>query len=938
MLHARNRHHSKCILKSGLITEIGLLKGFEGLRWDDQQSVKKALGFESEGGAAGGGGKKGAKAAAAEQHDDIANVKYSGGEKTCTHCSTAFKRGDARAVMMGEKEGETYHIAEECLVSALPKHVTTALLVGFEKLKEEDRNELKAIVDKVNPNAGAPAVTESAEAKAAREMSEKLWKAKDDIRGKYNGWQLKAILKHNDQSWMGLGPTELVDRVAEGIVNGALPKCTECNSNALAPHSGQMIKCHGNISAWSRCTFEAKNADIKRAKWKNPAATTLDKLVEVVKEEQADKKNAFLGGPTTDAATPAADAFRGLVFVTLGTWKGEDEDIAKIEQGGGSVSSTFTAKVTHVLATYDEVSTTPKRAVAKRTKALASTLPILDPRVISYCAANKKTLKILDNLSDFVVYSSGSAQKPDDSKVVTVEKKKKRKRLVVPPIDKDFDERENYQIYVANNSVYAITLNMTDLSAGDRGKNSLYVMQALQHKTKKNRYAFFTKWGRIGMDLNWRVDDEFTSPGPMVHQFEEKFYKMTQNHFESYMNNEFEKKPKGYYPVDLDADDEDEEEEEENEKTAAAVKERKKRVEALVAATDKPKAERLCPRVASLISLMFNKESITKQMQEMEIDTKKMPLGQLSKRSLKEGAELLEKIETLIKEAGFSNAKLEDLCNRFYTKVPHDFGMARPPLIDTPEKLQKKFDLIDTLMDIEVAARMMESETPAEEDPLMKKYQELGNKIEALDKSSDEYKRLEAYATLTQGHTKLKVLDIYRVNRNGESDSFAKHNHLDNRKLLFHGSSVAVFPAILSGGIKIMPHSGGRVGRGNYSADMIDKSQGYCGKAGKIGLILLNEVALGNIKRIYADDSRLVAAPPGFNSVLACGRLQPDDKFDHTDISLSPSGHPVIIPQAKGITMKDACAKNTSFHHNEYLVYDATQVHMRYLLHLEWPF
>src|SRR5690606_18743059 len=155
----------------------------------------------------------------------------------------------------------------------------------------------------------------------------------------------------------------------------------------------------------------------------------------------------------------------------------------------------FNPKVTHVLATYDEVSDTPKRPAAKRVKALASGLPVLDPRVIRYCTVHKKTLKVLDNLEDFIVYKDGNAIKPDDSKVEAVAKKKKRKRLIVPPIDKDCELREDYQIYVANNSVYAITLNMTDLSFGDRGKNSVYVMQALQHKTKKNKYAFFTKWG-----------------------------------------------------------------------------------------------------------------------------------------------------------------------------------------------------------------------------------------------------------------------------------------------------------------------------------------------------------------------------------------------------------------------------------------------------------
>ena len=39
---------------------------------------------------------------------------------------------------------------------------------------------------------------------------------------------------------------------------------------------------------------------------------------------------------------------------------------------------------------------------------------------------------------------------------------------------------------------------------------------------------------------------------------------------------------------------------------------------------------------------------------------------------------------------------------------------------------------------------------------------------------------------------------------------------IDNRKLLWHGTKVAVVAAILKSGLRIMPHSGGRVGKGIY--------------------------------------------------------------------------------------------------------------------------
>lgn len=81
------------------------------------------------------------------------------------------------------------------------------------------------------------------------------------------------------------------------------------------------------------------------------------------------------------------------------------------------------------------------------------------------------------------------------------------------------------------------------------------------------------------------------------------------------------------------------------------------------------------------------------------------------------------------------------------------------------------------------------------------------------------------------------------MERDGEFDRFSKNKELDNRKLLWHGNpfffplsslthkkkkgtNVAVIVAILKTGLRIMPHSGGRVGRGLYFASENAKSAG----------------------------------------------------------------------------------------------------------------
>ena len=54
-----------------------------------------------------------------------------------------------------------------------------------------------------------------------------------------------------------------------------------------------------------------------------------------------------------------------------------------------------------------------------------------------------------------------------------------------------------------------------------------------------------------------------------------------------------------------------------------------------------------------------------------------------------------------------------------------------------------------------------------------------------------------------------------------------QHKDLKNRRLLWHGTNIAVVAAILKSGLRIMPHSGGCFGKGIYHSSMNAKSYGY---------------------------------------------------------------------------------------------------------------
>jgi poly [ADP-ribose] polymerase len=148
-----------------------------------------------------------------------------------------------------------------------------------------------------------------------------------------------------------------------------------------------------------------------------------------------------------------------------------------------------------------------------------------------------------------------------------------------------------------------------------------------------------------------------------------------------------------------------------------------------------------------------------------------------------------------------------------------------------------------------------------------------------LDKKSQEFKYIETYTNQTQGWHKVEILNVWKVEREDEVKRFKMFDSLSNRKLLWHGTSVAVVVAILKTGLRIMPHSGGRVGKGIYFASENGKSAGYVGTTNhnskNVGIMFLNEVALGKESYITRDDSSLTRPPNGYDCVIARGMTEP---------------------------------------------------------------
>ncbi|ROT65082.1 poly [Penaeus vannamei] len=343
-------------------------------------------------------------------------------------------------------------------------------------------------------------------------------------------------------------------------------------------------------------------------------------------------------------------------------------------------------------------------------------------------------------------------------------------------------------------------------------------------------------------------------------------------------------------------------------------------------------------RTILMIKLIFSDNMFVNQMADMSLDVKKMPLGKLSKLQIAKGLEALIDIEDAIKK-NKPRSVLMELTSKFYTLIPHNFGRSAPPVIDTDEVVQKKKEVMLTLSDIELTQSLQkekggEKRVRTNLHPLLEKYEMLDCVLEYVEKSSSEFMLLKEYATACPQTRKGPLLDVWRVDRKGEKERFAAHDAIQHRKLLWHGTNVAVVAAILKAGLRIMPHSGGLVGRGIYFASEHAKSSWYvrshCGifeGESNVGFMFLVEVALGRESSITQCDGSLTKAPNGYDSVVARGSREPDPKKNKKVVF---DGKDVIVPVGKPVPQKEWA--QSGFCQSEYLVYKESQARIRYVL------
>ncbi|XP_071397216.1 poly [ADP-ribose] polymerase 2 isoform X1 [Centroberyx affinis] len=512
-----------------------------------------------------------------------------------------------------------------------------------------------------------------------------------------------------------------------------------------------------------------------------------------------------------------------------------------------------------------------------------------------------------------------SQRKTKDTPKEEVESQEVVKTVVMKgkaPVDSECKAKVGKaHVYSEGNDVYDVMLNQTNLQFNN---NKYYLIQLLEDDNSK-AYSVWMRWGRVG-----KVgQNSLTAYGGDLLKakdvFKKKFLDKTKNEWEHRAN--FEKVAGKYDLVFMDYSGNGKEESQTE-----------------VDAVPKKRTSKLDVKVQSLLELICDLKAMEECVLEMKFDIRKAPLGKLTSEQIRAGYTALKKIEECLKKKGSSRDLLE-ACNQFYTRIPHDFGLKTPPIIRTEDELKEKIALLEALSDIQIAVKMAQSSQNSDEHPLDRQYHSMHCQLQSLNSSSNEYKVIEKYLQSTHAPTHsdytMTVLDIFSVDREGETSNFLSQMH--NRTLLWHGSRLSNWVGILSQGLRVAPPeapvTGYMFGKGIYFADMSSKSANYCftNQRNNVGLLLLSEVALGDSNELLDADYEANKLPAGKHSTKGLGQTGPDSKN-----SVTLDG--MTVPMGPGVKTGVGKDGGYSLLYNEFIVYNPAQTRMRYLLRIQFNY
>ncbi|XP_057329365.1 poly [ADP-ribose] polymerase-like [Microplitis mediator] len=939
--------HGQCFFDENNPKSITEIDNFDNIKWEDQEFIRKKI----ESGPVPGTSKE-------SQHPKTENnlkksyvIEYALSNKSiCAGCEVYILKNDVRVQVSEKSSYQWYHFECFCkLRCQLDFFEEGTHLRYYKELKKKDRDLVKKALPDIKENqppkekkVTAPVKVNTAVnqnlkcSEELRRQNEELFEVIDEVK-MMKAKDVTELLTFNSQ-FTPTDRTELFETLADRLVFGALLPCPIC-SGQLTFKSGSGYKCFGNISAWTKCVNVELNP--KRRKFLIPEVYE-DKyyfLLEYIPKVERRilraiaptnlpapakmpvKKEQKVNGPKVNRGPMP---LRGMQFVLVGkTKKTKDTLKSEIFQLGGSCITKVTANVAAVIASED--------TVKKAGKAIEDAKK-LDIQVISEDFVEEAKVYKTSAVPLIVkknICSWGSDPTPRVNACIKILTAAVRGRQVEEPatgtiklqvkgggvVDSNCRLRHSAHVYQRGDEKFTVTLGITDIQVK---KNDFFKMQVLESDTKNSysSYWFYYTWGRIGetVDRTKNTKTCWFNRDDCITKFKQLFKEKTGNSWDE--RNNFVKLPGMYYMIDTEE-----------------IHDSDVNLESTIpSALQKP--------VQELVRLIFDVISMKETMKEFELDVNKLPLGALSKNQLQKAYLVLNDLLSIVKSGKKNSVALIDLSNQFYTLVPHSFEVNDPPILNSLKLLKAKCDMVNSLLEMEITYKLLNTQKDANINPLDSHYFQLNTEIRVLDKNSSEFILINSYVNNTHAFShnsyKLKIHQVFVINRKDEEQRFRPFAKLHNRRLLWHGSRTTNFAGILSQGLRVAPPEapahGYMFGKGIYFADMVSKSANYCHTSNQspTGLLLLCEVALGNMYQ-KCQAEYIVQLPNHFHSTFGKGRIGPDPRTTFT----TSDGVTVRYGRAVYQTIP---SEITQLRYNEYIVYNPAQVKAKYLLQVNFEY
>lgn len=415
------------------------------------------------------------------------------------------------------------------------------------------------------------------------------------------------------------------------------------------------------------------------------------------------------------------------------------------------------------------------------------------------------------------------------------------------------------------------TLNFTDII---NNNNKYYNLELIE--AKDGKFYIYTQYGRVGASgaKEYRVCEDKVD----AEKEAEKIVKS--------------KTKKGYVEVKL-VKAEVGSEVGKSKVDASVSIETLKRMGAKVEEKDES-VSKLHPEVRDLVRTWFG---VTQEFVELNLDTNKCPLGQLSLTQIDFAKQILDEARGQVHKKKADVKELNRLTSQYYSNIPHvlphkiDADTLR---FDSDSKIDKAFDILDVFADAKNVQAVISKKSAVDSQ-----YSTLNAELEFVDPSDMTWKWIDnmLHGTRASNHSglgKLKTHKIFRVARKNEdkhwletaekiakecgkftpSNTYAKwvkerydvSKEMDklyktaNILPVWHGTRRANMIGITTKGLLIrpsgVPHAGSMYGDGIYWATNSTKSINYCDVKGsywaqgsnKTAYLFLADVAFGNQK------------------------------------------------------------------------------------------